>query len=370
MIRVLHISANQFPPLNVDHHTKKIWRELAKDADEYHVFARSQKNRFEQSREEKLVLSLVPALGKRERSFILSSFLLLFYIPRYRITHLLAQSPITGGLAGLIASKLYGIPLMVELHGDLFFRYFLKKSLADQVLSFIVKYILRNATVVRSLSAEMTRLLHKAGIKKNVLEIPNRVDLQLFQPPKTDYRAGNIFKIISVGRFVPQKGYDLAIEAVARLSKRYPVELYLTGGGELYNKLKQQANSNPHIHLIGWMDQQALIPFLRSADVYIQPSVPYLGEAMPRTILEAMGMGLPVIATKIAAIPGVLEHEVDALLIEPGSSIELENAIEKLIFDEKMRIKLGRNAYIKARSHYEWNMSFDRYRKVLYSMKS
>jgi glycosyltransferase involved in cell wall biosynthesis len=369
MIRVLHISANQFPHLNVDHNTKKIWKELAKDADEYHVFARSQRNRFELYREEKLVLYLVPALGKRERSFLLSSLLLLFYIPRYRITHLLAQSPLTGGMTGLIASKLYRLPLMVELHGDVFFRYFLKKSFTDKVLSFIVKYILRNATVVRSLSAEMTRLLNRQGIKNNVEEIPNRVDLQLFQPPKTDYQAGNIFKIISVGRFVPQKGYDLAIEAVARLSERFQVELYLIGGGDLYSLLKQKANGNPHIHLIGWMDQKALISFLGSADLYIQPSVPYLGEAMPRTILEAMGMGLPVITTKIAAIPGVLEHEVDALLIEPGSSIELEKAIEMLIFDEKKRSELGRNAYMKVKSKYEWNMSFDLYRKVLYSMK-
>ena len=49
--------------------------------------------------------------------------------------------------------------------------------------------------------------------------------------------------------------------------------------------------------------------------------------------------------------------------------VALEKAIEKLIFDEKMRMDLGRNAYIKAKSKYEWKMSFDRYRSVLYSMK-
>ncbi len=369
MIRVLHISANQFPPLGVGHHTKKIWKELARDADEYHIFARSTKNRFEQYREGNIVLSLVPALGKRERSFILTSLLLIFYIPRYRVTHLLAQSPISGGLSALIASRVYGIPLMVELHGDVFFRYFQKKTTTDKILSFLVRLCLRNASVIRSLSAEMTRLLNEQGFVSNVVEIPNRVDLQLFQPPKTDYQAGECFKIISIGRFVPQKGYGLAIEAISRLSKRYQLELYLIGGGKLYSKLKQQAADHPNIHLIRWMDQEELIPLIRSADLYIQPSIPFLGEAMPRTILEAMGMGLPVIATNIAAIPGVVEHEKDCLLIEPGSSEELTNAIEKLIRNEELRRQLGTNARMKVYAQYEWVQAFNLYRKVLYGMK-
>lgn len=368
MMRVLHISANQFPPLNVDHHTKKIWIELAKDADEYHVFARSQKNCFERYREKNIVLHLIPAIGKRERSFLISGFLLLFYIPRYRITHLLSQSPITGGLPGVIASKLFGLPIMVELHGDVFFKYFQKKTWTDRILSLLVKYSLRNATLVRSLSNEMSRLLHSEGIKNNVVEIPNRVDLQLFHPPKTDYRAGKSFKIISVGRFVPQKGYNIAIEAVLELSKKYPVELYLIGGGELFKELMLCAGGNSQIHLIEWMEQKELIRFLRESDLYIQPSVPFLGEAMPRTILEAMGMGLPVIATNIAAIPGVVDHGTNGLLIEPGSILALVNAIEKLLLNEELRYHLGTNAFIKASSHYEWDHAFRIYRNALYGM--
>jgi len=254
MMRILHISANQFPPLGVEHHTKKIWQELARDSDEYHVFARSYGNRFERYREGNIFLHLIPALGKSERWFFISSLFLFFYIRRHRITHLLAQSPLSGGLAAVLASKLFGIPVMVEIHGDVFFKYFLKKSLSDRILAFLTKYSLKNATVVRSLSPEMTRLLHANGIKNNVTEVPNRVDLQLFRPPKTVYEFGNTIKIVSVGRFVRQKGYDLAIKAVQELSARYPVELYLIGGGELYEELDQQANGNPDIHLIRWMD--------------------------------------------------------------------------------------------------------------------
>ncbi|HRQ30683.1 MAG TPA: glycosyltransferase family 4 protein [Saprospiraceae bacterium] len=352
----------------MDHHTKKIWIELAKDVDEYHVFARSEKNRFESYREGNIILHLIPAIGKRERSFLISGFLLLFYIPRFRITHLLSQSPINGGLAAVIASKLFGLPVMVEIHGDVFFKYFQKKTWTDRILSKLVRYSLRNATLVRSLSNEMSRLLDSEGIKNNVVVIPNRVDLKLFHPPKSDFRAGKSFKIISVGRFVPQKGYNIAIEAVLELSKKYPVELYLIGGGELFEELTLCAGDNSHIHLIEWMEQKELIRFLHASDLYIQPSIPFLGEAMPRTILEAMGMGLPVIATNIAAIPGVVDHGINGLLIEPGSREELANAIEKLLLDEKLRFYLGTNAFNKASSQYEWNNAFRIYRNALYGM--
>jgi len=97
--------------------------------------------------------------------------------------------------------------------------------------------------------------------------------------------------------------------------------------------------------------------------------VPYFGEAMPRTILEAMGMGLPIVASNIAAIPGVLEQGMDALLIKPGSVYEIEKALKNLIFDENLRMQLGKNAFNKAKTKFEWNMSFDLYRKVLYAMK-
>lgn len=100
MIKLLHISANTYPPLDGKHHfTKEIWKELAKGFDEYHVLARSETNKYSYSNEGNI--HLVPRLTQ---VFFFTSFWMFRII---KITHLLSQCPIVGGFAGTIASKLF-----------------------------------------------------------------------------------------------------------------------------------------------------------------------------------------------------------------------------------------------------------------------
>lgn len=369
MKKLLHISANQFSPLDHDHHTKRIWLELAKGFDEYHILGRSKDNKFHRYQEGNLIMHLVPKLGNKARSFLMSSFYLFRLIPKYNITHLLAQSSILGGFTGVLASKLYKVPIMIEIHGDIYFKYFKKKSLSDRFWSYISKFALKKATKVRSLSSAMTVLLDNEGIVENVVEIPNRVDLELFKPPKTDYSLNNPIRIISVGRFVEQKGYDLAIKSILALSNTYDIELLLIGGGQKRKELEKIIGSSTNIQLIDWVDQKDLIKLLKKSDIYIQPSKPYYGEAMPRTLLEAMAMGLPIITTNIAAIPGILTDGKCARLIEPNSIAQLTSSITELIVNEKTRREFGLNAHMEAKLKYNWNLMFDKYRIVLTSME-
>jgi len=214
----------------------------------------------------------------------------------------------------------------------------------------------------------MTEWLNANGIVKNVVEIPNRVDVSLFNPPKMDYSQGKMIRLISIGRFVPQKGYSIAIESIRQLSDRYPIQASFIGGGPMLETWQKQAGKSAGIAFISWMDQRELIGHLRASDVYIQPSLAFLGEAMPRTILEAMAMGLPVIASDIAAIPGIIRNGENGLLVPPNDPDALARAIEELIQNRPLREFLGKNARKDAETKYEWNQLFNLYRKELLSM--
>ena len=75
MIKLLHISANTYPPLDGKHHfTKEIWKELAKGFDEYHVLARSETNNYSYSNEGNIHLHLVPRLTQKSKVFSLHHF--------------------------------------------------------------------------------------------------------------------------------------------------------------------------------------------------------------------------------------------------------------------------------------------------------
>ena len=78
MSNLLHLSANIYHGINKADHNYKIWRELSKGFDEYYLFARSSRNKFETFKEDNITLILIPKIVNPARVFILSSFLVFF----------------------------------------------------------------------------------------------------------------------------------------------------------------------------------------------------------------------------------------------------------------------------------------------------
>lgn len=370
MKNCLHISANQFLTLDNPHFTKKIWQELAKGFEEYHIMGRSKINKFEYSREGNIHLHLVPALGIQARSFIFSSLYMFKIIRKYKITHLLAQSSILGGFTAAFASRYFKIPLMCEIHGDIYFKYFQKKTFSDRVLNSVSRFTFITATKIRSLSSKMTEdLIQNGFLEKSIITIPNRVDLSLFNSYKEDWSLNKTINIVSIGRFVPQKGFDIAIKAVQILSSEFNnIQLTLIGGGELFQDLSKQKGEFTNIHLIEWCSQDKLKQYLHDTDIYIQPSKPFYGEAMPRTIVEAMAMGLPIIASDVGAISGIIDNNSNGLLVNPNDINDLVEKIKILLSNESLRASIGKKAYSDVQNKYEWSKVFELYRNELVNM--
>lgn len=91
--------------------------------------------------------------------------------------------------------------------------------------------------------------------------------------------------------------------------------------------------------------QGNVYPFLQSADCFILPS---LYEGMPITLVEAMGCGLPIIASAVGGVPDMIENGKSGILISPNAD-QLVVAIKKLMVDAKLREYLGKNAFVKSR---------------------
>lgn len=362
--KLLHISSNVFPALDVQHTTKKIWEELSKGFQEYHILARSEDHKFHNYKEGNIYLHLVPNLYK-SKTFIFTSFYMIKLIKKYDINILLAQCPILGGALATFISKKTRIPIMVEIHGMEYFKIIDSDKVVNKVASVLMKYSLKNATKIRSLSPKMTEMLIEKDLEYNIVEIPNRVNFNIFNQPKKNNKLNETIKVISVGRFVWEKAYDVAIKAVVNLQNKYDIELTLIGGGPLKNEYKEIINGNTKIKLIEWISQENFVPLLSKSDIYIQPSV---SEGMPRSILEAMALKLPVVVSDVGAISGVIRDKKNGLLIQPGDVTELELAIIQLIENQKLRESISNTGYTDVVSKYEWNVVFEKYRNELLSM--
>jgi glycosyltransferase involved in cell wall biosynthesis len=361
MANLLHISANEFPPLNCEHSTKKIWLELAKGFKEYHILGRAQDNKFHYYVEGNIHLHLVPKFSKAA-SFGLSSLYILKIIKKYDINIMLCQCPILGGFTANIFKKIFKIPLFQEIHDTYYFDLFNSNRLRDKLLAKITLFSIKNATKVRALNKMMEDMILNIYDKANIVIIENRVNINKFDNKKKESKMHNPISIISIGSFVYRKGYHTAITAIKGLGDKYNISLTLIGGGKEKGTLIELVDGDPKIKLYDRLPQEEIVDLLAESDIYIQPSI---REGMPRTILEAMAMKLPVIATNVSTIPGTVINNINGLIVEPEDPKQLENAIIKLINDEKLRKRIVDKAYNDVINKFEWNSSFEIYKKEI-----
>ena len=181
--------------------------------------------------------------------------------------------------------------------------------------------------------------------EKKVPVIYNGVDLSRCMM-KENYCTDGL-RLLHIGRFNEQKDHKGLLDAFARIRKEIPDScLELIGDGELLEETKHYAKElglDTAVHFLG--SQSNVYPYLNEADIFLLPS---RYEGMPMTIIEAMGTGLPIVATAVGGVPDMLTHEESGLLVEHKPEAVAE-AVIRLGRDEALRQKLGQKAKQESR---------------------
>ena len=177
------------------------------------------------------------------------------------------------------------------------------------------------------------------GLQENrVPMIFNGVDLRKCLP-KTDYSLSEPAVLLHIGRFNEQKNHKGLLEAFSRIIKSHPnCCLQLIGDGDLQEEMKTYAKTLGIQEKISFLGSQTdVYPFLREADIFLLPSK---FEGMPMTIIEAMGTGLPIVASAVGGVPDMLEDYTSGVLI-PCEPEAIAQAVLELLNQESLRKKLG-----------------------------
>lgn len=171
--------------------------------------------------------------------------------------------------------------------------------------------------------------------------ILNGVDLSRCIP-KENYDYTGSFQLIHVGRFHAAKNHSCILDALAILRRNgcnITVDFY--GNGELESAVRAQAERlelSDTVNFCGVTDN--VFPHLQDADAFILPSV---WEGIPMSLIEAMGSGLPIVASNVGGIPDMVKNGISALLITPDVQ-QLAEAVEKLYHSRQLREALGCSA--------------------------
>ncbi len=175
--------------------------------------------------------------------------------------------------------------------------------------------------------------------------IYNGVDLSRCRE-KTDYSITSP-TLVHVGRFNEQKNHRGLLEAFRKiLAVRPDCRLNLLGDGELRQEMEDYARQLGIWEQVSFLGSQSNVyPYLQNADIFLLPS---LYEGMPMTIIEAMGTGLPIVASAVGGVPDMIRDGESGLLTtcQPDAVSE---AVLRLLEDPILRQKLGKKAKEESR---------------------
>jgi glycosyltransferase involved in cell wall biosynthesis len=171
------------------------------------------------------------------------------------------------------------------------------------------------------------------------------VDLERFSADRCDPQIG---RILSIGRLVEKKGFDVLVRACGELRRRgIDFELRIVGTGPLRDDLLALAEEEgiaDLVHLPGSMSQAQVAAELAAAEVFaLTPTVMPDGDrdGIPNVVLEALAAGVPVVASAVSGIPEVIEDGVSGRLVASRRPDLLADALTELLGDAPKRARLA-----------------------------
>lgn len=270
---------------------------------------------------------------------------------RAGITHLHAHFAALPACAAWTLKRWFGFPYSVTAHAyDLLSpNRFLRLKLSSAAFGVVVS----NYT----LAEVMRRVPEAGGFRWHIIR--NGIPLDAFQPG-SKRPVHETPRLLSVGRLVPKKGVPVLLEACSILRREgYAFECRLVGAGPLQPYLRTLARRigvADRVTFLGVLTGADLVREYAGADVFALACVESMhGEidTLPVVLSEAMASGVPVISTRIAAIPELIEHGRTGLLVEPGNAAELAAALIRILDSAGLRKKMIAGALEKVRGDYD-----------------
>lgn len=212
-------------------------------------------------------------------------------------------------------------------------------------------------------SEELVRLGADVDPSSKFLCIPNGVETGRFKP--IDRPANAKVKILFIGRLIPRKGFQYVIQALPKLRElaKTPFEIEVVGTGahraEL-DELAEKLEVSDLIRYVGLVPYDQLEKSYQYADIFVLTS---LSEGMPSVILEAMGCGLPIIASDVGGNNEIVHEGKNGFLISNNDTGALAEVMAKLINDKETREQMGKHSRTLA-LQYDWKNIMAQYNEL------
>ncbi len=267
----------------------------------------------------------------------------------------------------ILTARLYRMKCVSTCHG------FISNSKKLKFYNNLNRLFLRLFHRIIAVSDDIKQDLLRFNLKsEKILVLTNAVDacpnesqLQVERAAirKSLQSSNDTFVLGTLGRLSEEKGLFVLLEAFRDLFfQGANVNLIIVGDGPERNKLEQYTRTNRienRVHFAGF--QSNTLQWLASVDCFVLPS---FTEGTPLSLLEAMSIGLPVIATSVGGVPQVISHNQNGFLVPPGSASAIVDQVIKMLNHECDLEQLSKRAQLTIRENYNLNSWCSKIEKI------
>lgn len=286
-----------------------------------------------------------------------------FFLLTHKVDFIQAYFAVPAGWVAWIIHMVTGIPYAIyfggsDVPGSNPSRY----KYIYPFITPLLKMIWRPAAFRTVCSKELVRLGNLADPHSEFICIPNGVETARFKPivrppnPKV--------KLLFIGRLIYRKGLQRVVKALPAVKAKatVPFEIEVVGTGAArpeLDKLAEELGVTDLIHYVGMVPYDELERSYQYADIFVLTS---LSEGMPSVILEAMGCGLPIVASNVGGNNEIVHDGENGYLIDESDAMLAERLIS-LINDKALRERMGKKSQELAYD-YDWATIMGKYNEM------
>lgn len=268
-------------------------------------------------------------------------------------------------LFGLILQRVWPMRLVTTVHG------WVEQTRRTPLYYWIDRGTLRYYEKVICVSDDLYQTCRHAGVPSSrCVLLENGIDLVDFQRRQSVQEAKkqlgipqDRFFVGAVGRLSAEKGFNLLIQSADKLlAHGYPLQVGIFGEGAEQAALQQridQLGRQESIKLMGFRSD--LRPCYEAMDLFVLSS---LREGLPNVVLEAMAMEVPVVSTKVAGIPKLIQHDANGYLVEPGSADALTLALTTVLDNQACRERFRTEGRRTVEDHFSFARRMEKLRML------
>ena len=352
-MKILRVTSDLYPYSigGLGIHVHELSKEIAKQGHQVTVFTCEKhpelKNNIVNGYNVYYFKSLINSFGNSVSPSML--FSLISKVDGFDIVHAHSHLFFSTHMTAFVRKIRKKTPLVVTNHGFVSQR--VPMNTQKIILPIIAKWTYSNADAVICYTPEMRTEMENWGIgTENVRIIHNGVNTEFFKPLNNIQKE---YDLIWVGRYVPGKGIEFLIQALNELKKQVNnFKVIMVGSGPLKKSIEEmtdKSNLKNNVSFIENISNDEMLYYYNKSKLFVLPSIE---EGVPRTILEAMSCGLPVICSDLPQLKTLIDGS--GILVPKRDITKIADAVIKIQTDTKIYEKFSKNARYQIAIKYSW----------------